>query len=189
MFLVSMYFFRSPYRIIHSFDQKHHKHQIGPYGETDFRMMERLLSAFSIPKNASFADLGAGRGRLSFFLRLVRGQKRVLAVEYHPQMVERAERVRRCMKVHNLSFVRGDWAKVALDGIDVVYVYGLVVDEEASLKLARHLSLLKEGTKIITISTWLGESMPSSFRLEKKLLVRFEWGKTEAFLQTVVWPR
>jgi hypothetical protein len=50
------------------------------------------------------------------------------------------------------------------------------------------MSLLKGGTKIITISSWFGEMMPDSFRLEKKIPIRFEWGTTEAYLQTVVWP-
>ena len=189
MLLVSQYFFKSPYKIVRNFDEKHRKHQIGPYGETDFQMLERLLDAFSIPQSACIADLGAGRGRVSFFLSLVRRQKKVVGVEFHPLMIERAENVRRLLKVHSLSFIHADWTKVPLEGIDVVYMYGLVVDEKASLKVTRHLSLLEEGTQIITISTWLGEIMPSSFRLEKKLPVRFEWGETEAFLQTVVWPR
>jgi predicted RNA methylase len=151
--------------------------------------MEKLLGEFSIPTSASFADLGAGRGRLGLFLTLVRGQKRVLGVEFHPLMVQRAEKVRRWLKIRNLLFVHADWVKVPLDSIDVVYMYGLVIDDEASMRLTRHMSLLQEGTKIITISSWLGETMPGSFRLEKKLPVRFEWGETEAFLQTVVWPK
>lgn len=187
--ILGQYFFTSPYRIIRTFDERHQNHQIGPYGETDFRMMERLFSAFAIPTSASVADLGAGRGRVSFFLRLVRGQKRVVAIEYHPLMVERAEWVRKFLRIQDLSFLQGDWAKVPLEGIDVVYLYGLVVDEEASRRLTQHLSHLPEGTKIITISTHLGESMPKSFRLEKKRTVRFEWGETEAFLQTVVGPK
>ena len=188
MLILGQYFFKSPYMIVRNFDASHRKHQIGPYGETDFLMMEHLLNSFSIPLSAAIADLGAGRGRIGLFLSLVRGQRKVRAVEYHPLMVARAERVRRWLNIRNLSFIHGDWAKVPLDGIDVVYVYGLVVDEEASKRLTQHLSLLKQGTKIITFSTWLGESRPSSFRLEKKLPVRFEWGETEAFLQTVIWP-
>jgi SAM-dependent methyltransferase len=188
MMILSQYFFESPYRIIRNYDEGHCKYPIGPYGETDFCVMERILREFSIPETASCADLGAGRGRLSLYLRLVRGQKSVLAVEYSPLMVERAERVRRWLKVRHLSFIHGDWAQVPLDSVDVVYLYGLVVDEKASMKLTRHMSTLREGTKIITISTWLGETLPSNFRLEKKLLVRFEWGETEAFLQTVIRP-
>lgn len=187
--ILSQYFFKSPYRIVRNYDESHPKHQLGPYGETDFYVMNRLLHEFDIPKTASIADLGAGRGRLGFFLRLVRGQKNVLAVEYHPLMVKRAENVRKWLSVSDLSFVHGDWAKVPLDSVEVVYLYGLVVDEEASRKLTRHMSMLKEGTKIITISSWLGEVMPHSFRLEKKIPINFEWGETEAFLQTVLWPK
>ena len=183
--VLAQYFFKSPHKIIFEYDETHHNHQIGPYGETDFRVMEKLLKGFSIDPTDSIADLGAGRGRLGFFLRIVRGQRNVLALEYCPLMVQRAERVRRWLHVRDLSFIQGDWMQTPLDDIDVVYLYGFVIEAEASKKLVRRLSLLKEGTRIITISTWLGESMPGSFRLEKKLPVHFEWGETEAFLQTV----
>ena len=187
MMLLSQYFFKSPYRIVRDYDEEHPGHPLGPYGETDFRLMARLLDRFSISHAASIADLGAGRGRLAFFLRCVRGHKKVLAVELHPLMVERAERVRRALHIRHLSFVHGSWANIPLEGIDVVYVYGIVIDKEASMALARHLALLPQGTKIITISSWLGETIPDSFRLETTLSVSFEWGETEAFLQTVVW--
>ncbi len=188
LMILGQYFFKSPYRIIREYDEDHRKHPLGPYGETDFREMERLLNEFSIPATASIADLGSGRGRLSFFLRCVKRFKTVRAVEYHPLMVQRAEKVRRTLRIRHLSFIHGDWTKVALDQIDVVYVYGIVVHAEASMALARHLATLPEGTKVITISSWLGETLPDSFRLEKKASVRFVWGRTEAFLQTVVGP-
>ena len=188
MLILGQYFFKSPYKIIRNYDENHRKHPLGPYGETDFRVLEQLLRAFDISDTASIADLGSGRGRIGFFLRCVRGQKKVLAVEYHPLMVERAERVRRWLHIHHLSFVHGDWEKVGLESADVIYLYGIVVDKEASMKLTRHLSQLPEGTKIITISSWLGETLPGSFCLEKKLPVCFEWGKTDAFLQTVIRP-
>jgi SAM-dependent methyltransferase len=188
MLILGQYFFKSPHRIVRHFDEHHPSCHIGPYGETDFRTMARILDEWDIPPSASVADLGAGRGRLSLFLRLVRHHRFVLGLEYLPLMVHRAERVCRWLRILNLTFQQGDWREISLDGIDVVYLYGFVAETEAEKQLVRHLALLKEGTRIITISSWLGETMPNSFRLEKILPVSFEWGETQAYLQTVLWP-
>jgi SAM-dependent methyltransferase len=184
---LSLYFFQSPFRMVRLFDESHGKHPIGPYGETDFRTLSYLFDTFNIPTTASVADLGSGRGRTALFLRLVRGHKHVLGVEYHKTMAQRSARVKRWLHIDGLAYVQGDWATVPLDGIDVIYIYGLILEKKASMKMARHLAFLSPGTKIITISSWLGEEIPDSFQLIQKIPVRFDWGETEAFLQTVVW--
>jgi SAM-dependent methyltransferase len=182
---VGQYFFRSPFRIVRLYDEAHPDHPIGPYGESDFRTLSFLFSSFDIPSTASVADLGSGRGRTGLFLRLVRGHKRVVGVEFLPLMAQRSERVRRWLHIDGLSFIQGDWADVPQDGIDVVYLYGLILDEEVSMRVAKRLSSLKPGTKIITVSSWFGETLPERFRLVRTIPVRFDWGRTDAFLQTV----
>lgn len=189
-FLVEMttfgqYFFQSPFRIIRIFDEVHPDSPIGPYGETDFRAFEKLLDGFKIPTTATVADLGSGRGRLCFWLRYVRKQSRVIGIERQRLMVERATRLQRWFAVDNLSFELGDWEKRPLDGVDVCYLYGPAMTDERILTAATRLQRLPAGSKIITVSAWLGEVMPHRFELVKTLPIRFPWGKTEAFLQTV----
>ena len=186
LLVMAQYFFQSPFRMVRIVDEQHPGKPVGPYGETDFRTLSRLFDELEIPQSASVADLGSGRGRTGFFLRLVRGHKHVLGIEQLSLMVERANRVRRWLGIDGLLYVQGDWTSMPLDGIDVIYLYGLILDEQASLQAAIRLAALKPGTSIITVSSWLGETLPNHFRLIKKVPVRFDWGTTEAFLQTVV---
>jgi hypothetical protein len=181
----ALYFFQSPFRLIRKFDENHPDQAIGPYGETDFRAFEKLLDGFSIPKTATLADLGSGRGRLCFWLSCVRGQSHVVGVEREIVMVERALSIRHRFNVKQLSFQFGDWEKVHLDEIDVFYLYGPAMSDERIVRAAAKLQKLPVGTKIITVSAWLGEVMPDRFQLVKTLPIRFPWGKTEAFLQMV----
>ena len=186
LLILWQYCFQSPFRMVRLYDEAHSAHPIGPYGETDFRTLSYLFDSFAIPPTATVADLGSGRGRTGLFLRLVRGQKAVLGIESLSLMVARAERVRRWLHIDGLLYAQGDWANVPLDNIDVIYLYGLILDEKDAVRVAKHLASLKAGTAIITISSWLGETLPGRFQLVRTVPVRFDWGKTEAFFQTVV---
>ena len=186
LLIMGQYFFQSPFRMVRLYNESHPDRPIGPYGETDFHTLSRLFDDLAVSPAASVADLGSGRGRTGLFLRLVRGHRWVLGIEWLSHMVERASRVRRWLGIDGLSYVHGDWTSMPLDGIDVIYLYDLILDEQASFRAATHLAALKPGTSIITVSSWLGETLPGRFQLIRKVPVRFDWGKTEAFLQTVV---
>jgi hypothetical protein len=185
MLVLLQYFWKSPYRCIRQYDEQHPFKEIGPYGETSFGTFEAILTAFSIPKELGIAELGSGRGRLCFWLRMVRNQRYVLGVEAFPLFVHRAQRVQRWFKVHDLEFLSGNWNDAAFNGIDVIYIYGSALEDGEIKKLAQRLAMLPSGTKIITISYWLDEYFEGHFRREMKTPVTFVWGETEAYLQTV----
>jgi hypothetical protein len=180
--LIIQYFFKSPYTLIREYDEKHPMAPVGPYGETDFFEFDRLLTSFEISPQAVVADLGSGRGRLAFFLKLVRGQSRVVAYEYLPIMVQRAKWVQKVLSVRDISFHHEDWHEANFAGVDVLYLYSLF----PGLPIAKKLAMLPKTTKIITIGSWLGSDLPDSFQLIKKVPIRFVWGTTEAYLQTPV---
>jgi hypothetical protein len=186
LLILGQYFFQSPFRLVRLYGASHKDRPIGPYGETDFHTLSYLFNAFDIPPTASVVDLGSGRGRAGLFLRLVRGHKHVLGVECLDTMVNRANRVTRWLHIRGLSYVQGDWTVMSLSGFDVIYLYGIILDEQVAVQAANHLAGLKPGTNIITVSSWLGETLPGRFRLIRKVPVRFDWGETEAFFQTVV---
>ncbi len=183
LWIFGQYFFQSPFRLIRVFDELHPERPIGPYGETDFRAFDKLLDGFKIPRDVTVADLGSGRGRLCFWLRCVRKQARVIGMERQRLMAERSSRLQQFFKVKNLSFEVGDWEKASFEGVDLCYLYGPAMTDERILHAATRLQHLPVGTKIITISGWLGEVMPHRFELLQTLPIRFPWGKTEAFLQ------
>jgi hypothetical protein len=179
-FLLAQYFFKSPYTLVREHDSEHPDDPVGPYGETDFCEFDAIFTAFDIPATHSVADLGSGRGRLAFFLKLVRCQRYVVAYEKLSIFVQRAERVRKILGISDVSFHQEDWHTADLRAIDVIYYYNLSPGRSSAQKLAS----LPKTTKIITIGSWLEDELPGAFHLEKKIPVRFIWGTTEAFLQT-----
>jgi hypothetical protein len=183
MLNLSFYFFKSPYRMLRRFDEENPGLALGPYGETDFRMFEKILDAFSIPQDVAIADLGAGRGRLCFWLALVRHQKKVVGVEPFLPFVERARRLITWFSVAEFCMIPGSIETVSLDGIDVVYAYTL--DPGRQHILADTLSALPKGSKVITVGSSLQELKPAAFFVESVLPVHFVWGDTTVFLQTV----
>ncbi len=183
--ILLLYFFRTPFRHVRIYDESHPDHPIGPYGETDFSTCDKILREFGISKDLSIADMGCGRGRLCFWLRLVRGHRSVLGVEQLPLFIERAQKVQRWFHVSNLTFLNQDWNEVSLTGIDVIYFYGSALEEDTIVALGTKLLHLPPGTKIITTTYWFGEFFPDAFQLEKKTRARFIWGKADVYLQTI----
>lgn len=179
------YFFQNPFGLIRKYDEKHPENPVGPYGETEFSAMEKILDAFCISRDLSIADMGSGRGRLCFWLRLVRGQKSVVGVDQLPLFVERAKKMQRWFGISNIRFLNERWEKVALEGVDVVYLYGSALDDEVIEILAKNILTLPRGTKVITTSYWLGEFFPEKFQLEGKTRARFIWGTGDVYLQSI----
>ncbi len=180
--LLIQYFFKSPYTLIREYDAEHPNDPIGPYGETDFHVFDTIFTAFNISPNDSVADLGSGRGRLAFFLKLVRHQRRVIAYDKLPAFINRAQWVQKILAIDGVFFHQEDWHEADLDHVDVIYYYSL----PPGLRSAEKLAHLPKTTKIITIGSPIEEDLPGAFKLEKKIPIRFIWGTTEAYLQSPV---
>lgn len=183
--IFGFYFFQNPFGLIRKFGEKHPEKQVGAYGETEFSSMEKILNEFNISRDLVFADLGSGRGRLSFWLRLVRGQKYVIGVEQFPLFVERAKKIQNWFTISNLHFLNGLWDEISLQGAEVVYLYGSALEPDVIGSLAKRLLTLPRGTKVITTSYSLDEFFPGKFKLEAKTKARFIWGNAYVYLQSV----
>jgi len=180
-----LYFFKSPYRLVRLYDEAHPENPLGPYGETDFYFFDTILSEFAISKEKTIAELGSGRGRLCFWLSMVRGQAKVYGVEQHPILFERAERARRSFRIENVLFIEADWQSLPFSDVDLIYLYLPIEKDEDLLELGKKVCRLWPKTQIITIGWWFGEVMDKVV-LEKKTTVRFDWGTTEAYLQRFI---
>jgi len=167
------------------FDEQHPQTPLGPYGETSFRVFDSILREFSIPDTISIADLGCGRGRLCFWLTLVRKQATVIGLEKFPEFVHRAVRVQKWLRLPQVRFIQNDWEALPLKGIDLVYLYGFTKEEHELRRLAQRLASLPGGTKIISVGFSLEDLLPGTFNLEQKREISFIWGTTEVFLQSV----
>ena len=186
MLCLFQYFWQSPFRMIRRHDEKNPDNPLGPYGETDFYLFDTLLHRFRISRDLTFAELGSGRSRLAMWLAMVRGQAKVYAVEQYGPMVERAKRVKRWLGVKNVEFVQANWEELAFSDVDLFYLYLPVESDDQLREVGKTTCRLKSGTRIITIGWWFGEVMPEKFMLEGKTKIRFDWGPTEAYLQTIL---
>lgn len=186
MATLMLYFWKSPYRMVRLHDEANPENPLGPYGETDFYLFDMLLRKFDIEEEKTIAELGSGRGRLCFWLSMVRKQAKVYGVEQHPTMVERADRVRKKFGIENVHFIEAAWQHLSFSDVDVAYLYVPVESDEELFELGEKMRSLQSGTQIITIGWWFGEVMPDRFELENRMRVRFDWGTTEAYLQRIV---
>jgi hypothetical protein len=177
------YFFKNPYGLIRRYDEAHPEEEpLGPYGETEFPVIEEILNRFHIPKSASFLDFGSGRGRMCFWLKIMRGQKKVTGVEKFVPFLEKAKKIKNLFSVDGVTFTD----TFDIESHDVVYMYGSSWLDETVLKIAEKAAKLPKGTIIITTSYWLGDYLPDHFLLEDSFEVRFIWGKGSVYKQTVI---
>jgi hypothetical protein len=185
LFIFALYLFKNPFGMIRQYCEEHPEKEPCVYGETEFSSLEKILDDFGISRDLAIADLGSGRGRVCFWLRLVRGQKRVLGIEQFTPFVEHARKIQNNFHVSNLAFQNESWDKASFEGVDVIYFYGSALEDETIMSLGKKLESLPKGTKIITTSYWFGELLPNAFILEAKTTARFIWGKANVYLQSV----
>ena len=79
------------------------------YGETPLTTMDEIVSTFKIPKGSKLLEMGAGRGRLAFFLSQVKGM-RVTGVENVPTLYQIPLKACRIFKPHDVEFLLEDFS-------------------------------------------------------------------------------
>ena len=71
-------------------------------------------------------------------------------------------------------------------GATVIYLYGTCLDDSLITLLAKRLSMLPTGTKIITVSFALEEYFPySPIKLVKSFPAKFTWGVADVYVQQI----
>jgi SAM-dependent methyltransferase len=190
MMLLLSYFYQSPYRIARKFEQTQSQQDQGlvdvaPYGETPLVTLDKIVRVCGVVKEDVVYELGAGRGRSSFWLALYLGCK-TIGIEYNPYFVTKAERIRRLFKINNLEFRNQNMLQADLSDATVVYLFGTALDDSQIRALARRLAQLQAETKIITISYPLQDYITTpAFTLLEAFEVEFVWGSTTAYIQEV----
>jgi len=180
-----MYLFHNPYKISKRFLINKGEKDIYAYGETPLTSMDLITKECHITDKDHVFELGAGRGRTSFWMSTVLGCN-VTGVEYVPEFVERADMIIKKLKMQNIKFVQGDMLKVDLKGATACYLYGTCLDDASIKKMAVKLAKLPKGTKIITVSYPLADYADvGSFELMKRFSVAYTWGNADVFLQIV----
>ena len=168
------YLFLNPYRHLRKHLQRKGEKNPYQYGETPLRAIEELINAAGgLKKYQYFADLGAGRGRLSYFVQK-KYQCKVFAFEQMKKFVKKGKKL-----FPNVEFILGDFLTKDLSYMDLIYLYGTMMTEKEILEF---VNKIKGRTKIITISYPLSD-YDSRFKVLNKVNVQFPWGKTVGYVQ------
>jgi len=166
--LLLRYFFKSPYRIARTLYP-----ESGPYGETPFHVMDTILTHIT---GSKVLEIGCGRGRLAFWLQMVRGFH-VTGIDINELFIERARVV---ASKFNVPIVFGTSLKPSdLAAADLIYMFILHLSDDELKNLAH--SFMKTRAVIVTISFWFGELVPEAFQLLGTCEVHFPWGKATAY--------
>ncbi len=151
------------------------------YGETPYTILSQIGRVTDLSPKTRYLELGSGRGKGVFFLRIRFGSWATGVVWVAP-FVLRAQGIQRLFSLHKVDFRYGDLHRTSFEGADVVYVYSTCFTNEELEALARQANGLQKGAYIITVSVPL-YPLSASLTLEKRFLARFPWGKTEVYIQ------
>lgn len=176
--LLKKYLCHSPFQISKKFCQKRKDTEIYVYGETPLTLIHEMIRQAEVSSRDTFIDLGAGRGRICFWVNGVIGCP-VIGIEEIPEFVAIAKQI--AQRQTGLEFRCEEMTKSDLEEGSVFYLYGNFLSEAKLKKLAKKLDRLKKGTKVISISFPFND-YSKKYALSKSFQVRFPWGVTEAYL-------
>jgi len=182
LLLLSHYLFKSPYKISKEFLQKRREEEVYAYGETPLTTLDLISKECQINKRDTVFELGCGRGRSCFWLNTILGCK-VVGLEYIPEFVEIAEKVKTTCGLENLTFRCENFLETNFEGATVIYLYGTCLEDDFIKKLSAKFAKLPAGTKIITVSYPLSDYADNShFTLMKRFSAPFTWGEADVYL-------
>lgn len=181
-----LYLFRSPFSVAKHFLIDNGAKDIYTYGETPLTTFDKIASESSIlPEDVVF-ELGCGRGKTAFWLNCFIGCK-VVGVEIVPTFVQKATAIAKFLKIKGVEFRLEDMLETDLSQASVIYIYGSDFENAFICQLVERFQVLPKGTKFLTVSYPLSDyDSGDSFKIEKIVPVRFNWGVAELFVQTKV---
>lgn len=181
LFLLSLYLLQNPFRISKSFLKKQGVKEIHIYGETPLTSFEAISE--EVEKGDTVFELGAGRGRCSLFLALIKGVE-VYAVEQIPSFAKRLRLVKNLFKISNLHVVEDDYLNLDFSKSNFIYLYASDLPDDKIQKLIKSFESSKKGSLVATVSFPLNAyDQKGIFSLQKKMGALFPWGVGEVYFQ------
>lgn len=178
--LACRYLWKSPHRISKHFLRKQGAASIYAYGETPLTSLDRMVSRCQITSKDCFFELGCGPGRTCFWLSsFVKCQ--VVGIDYLPEFIEKANKVKKCIVEHKITFLEQDMLLADLNKATIIYLYGICLEEEVIYRLVEKFEQLPPTVKILTVSYPLSD-YSSHFHTVTTFPIRFPWGKASLFV-------
>ncbi len=185
--LFAAYSFKNPYQISRKHLQKQKAKEIHTYGETPLTTMRQIVQECGIRADDYIVEMGAGRGRTSFFLNEYVGCK-VHAIERIPEFVNTAQTIAKSAGCKNIQFSCANMVEVDLKSQStVVYLYGSALSDLEIEGLIHNFEQLSPSTKIITVSYPLSD-YSKKFATIKQFFAPFPWGMADVYLNQKIEP-
>lgn len=182
LFLFS-YLFQNPFRISRRYLQKQGETDVYTYGETSLTTMAEIVVLAEISAEDRVIELGCGRGRVCFWLRQWVGCD-TIGVDIVPTFIRKAKRIQRWLGINRLQFREESMLKTSLEGVSVVYLYGICYDDLFLQALARKLQELPDGARVITVSFPMSDYGDGFETIAEKQLP-FVWGDADVYVQRI----
>lgn len=181
--VLKQYVFQSPFKISKKFLMQKGEENIYAYGETPLTTFDAIMRKVNLKKEDCLYELGSGRGRNCFWANVVIGCKTV-GIEFVPQFVEKANKVKEQFGLKDLEFRQEDMLQTQLKEATVVYLYGTCLGDDEITKLAENCAKVPAGTKIITVSYPLEDYLKDDlFEVMHRFPAEFTWGEADVYVQ------
>ncbi|MFI5342986.1 MAG: class I SAM-dependent methyltransferase [Chlamydiales bacterium] len=185
IYLLLAYLFDNPFKVSKRFLLRKGDRDIYTYGETPLTTLDLLARRCNISAKDLVFELGCGRGRSCFWLNQLIGC-RVVGIDYVPEFINRASKVKEKFHLETVEFRLEDILSTDLTGATVIYLYGTCLPDALILQLIQHLMRLPKGTKIITVSFSLADYYPNAtFKVVDYFPASFTWGMGDVYLSEV----
>ncbi|MBI5273476.1 MAG: hypothetical protein HY860_00290 [Chlamydiales bacterium] len=177
------YLFKNPYRISKEFLKHSGSKEIYTYGETPLKTAFQLLKLCNIKQDDHFIDLGAGSGRVSFFIHLFSGAK-VSAIENNDVFCKKMKKIKEQFHLIDIEVIHQNYLEIDKLNGSIIYLCNFFLEEEEIKKLSQIISLCKEGTKILTVgfSLFLEDNIKIIHQIEGQFL----WGASDIYVQEII---
>ncbi len=174
--LLLSYFFKSPYSIA-----RNAYPESGPYGETPFREMDTILKLTYLKASSKVLDIGCGRGRLAFWLQMVKGFD-VTGMDINSLFIKRAQKIAHRWNVP-ATFKEQSCFEIKDFSFDLIYFFILHLSDDELHHFGKRMIRSQTKAYIVTVSFWFGEYLPEQFELVATCNLRFVWGETVGYIQ------
>ena len=180
LFFNFIYLFINPYRVSKNYLKKRSFKNIHVYGETPITTFEKIIKNAQVTNGSYVLELGAGRGKISFWLSFFKKSK-ILAVERIEVFVKIANFMAKIFRRNNLTFLSKDMLDLEFNKFTHVYLYGTCLSDKEINFLIKKFYNLPFSAKIITISYPLSE-YDKNFKVIKSFDVSMPYGTTKAYI-------
>lgn len=179
--LIKAYLWSNPYRIHRHFLEEQGAEEIYRYGETLLTTMEQLTHRAGVSSQDTFIELGCGRGRCSFWVRLWHGC-RVIGIDYVPLFISKANSIKDKLGIDNLEFYCRDFLIDSWEKGSVYYVDATLMEGEEITTLLKRCHELTHPCRLIAVNFSLLGDYPdecSSWKEISRFTAPYPWGLSE----------